>query len=371
MQIVLELLNIGHALVALTATIVLAYVCTKNRDLSLWLFGYATITVAMFMNIYRFQSQSIYLIANAFYVITCFAFFFAVFKDYRMLYIKPKMKNSSSRNKMAAAVVINPFVVGMLVFLMILLFITMVMCFRVYQKKRTPTYAFLTISTISFQVAIIGTFINSLGISVYEFSATVTFVSLTLLLSTAIAGLIDLELDASKKKVDTLMEIAKNTSINLANIATELAASANEVNASSEEISSTTQEVANDSRQVMESSKDINQILNIITSISEQTNLLALNASIEAGRAGEYGRGFAVVAAEVRKLAEESKNAINSTNEKVQIILSKIQSTASSIEGISASAEEQTASMEEIAATTNKLGSLAEELRDTLTEGKL
>jgi methyl-accepting chemotaxis protein len=47
-----------------------------------------------------------------------------------------------------------------------------------------------------------------------------------------------------------------------------------------------------------------------IASISEKTNLLALNAAIEAARAGEQGRGFAVVAEEVRKLAEQSSEAV-------------------------------------------------------------
>jgi len=169
-------------------------------------------------------------------------------------------------------------------------------------------------------------------------------------------------------KMEDVLKVGSDASINVANMATELAASASEVNAASEEISSTTQEVANDSQNMMISSNEIKRIMDIIVTISEQTNLLALNASIEAGRAGEFGRGFAVVADEVRKLAEESKNSVGITGNKISEILKGIESTTGSLEGISASAEQQTASMEEISATANKLGILAEDLKNNLAQ---
>lgn len=57
--------------------------------------------------------------------------------------------------------------------------------------------------------------------------------------------------------------------------------------------------------------EEIKVMSDTIKGISSQINLLALNAAIEASRAGELGKGFAVVAEEVKKLAEQSSDAVS------------------------------------------------------------
>ncbi len=175
-------------------------------------------------------------------------------------------------------------------------------------------------------------------------------------------------LDLHEKTIKNMLIESSETSIDVANIATELAASSNEVNAAAEEIASTTQNIFINSKKVMSSTDDIQKLMSLIINISEQTNLLALNASIEAGRAGEYGRGFAVVADEVRKLAEESKTSIKNSSEKIDEIIQQIRDTYMEMEGISASTEEQTSSMEEINSTAERLSALAEELKTSLNQ---
>ena len=70
-----------------------------------------------------------------------------------------------------------------------------------------------------------------------------------------------------------------------------------------------------------EQTQQIGEIISTVNEISSQSNMLALNASVEAARAGEHGQGFSVVAAEVRSLADQSRQATS----QVKNILSEIQ----------------------------------------------
>jgi methyl-accepting chemotaxis protein len=76
-----------------------------------------------------------------------------------------------------------------------------------------------------------------------------------------------------------------------------------------------------------EQAAQIDEIIATVNDFADQSNLLALNASIEAAKAGDQGRGFAVVAAEVRNLADQSKEATAA----VRTILGEIQRATNTV----------------------------------------
>ena len=116
------------------------------------------------------------------------------------------------------------------------------------------------------------------------------------------------------EKVQNSVKHAKETNV----ITSELGVQIEESNEKMNEMVKAMEEIDN-------SSRNIREIINTIASISEQTNLLALNAAIEAARAGESGKGFVVVAEEVRKLAEESSQAVKDTAELIESSIKSVE----------------------------------------------
>lgn len=132
-----------------------------------------------------------------------------------------------------------------------------------------------------------------------------------------------------------------NAAMEISNRAEDLRIKARKSQENADKIYSDTQSKLKDAIEQSKAIVQIKALSDAILQITSQTNLLALNAAIEAARAGTAGKGFAVVADEIRKLAEDSKEAVNEIQTVTTAVLESVQNLIDSSEGILSFIEKQ------------------------------
>lgn len=117
--------------------------------------------------------------------------------------------------------------------------------------------------------------------------------------------------------------------------------------------------VANRSDVLGNRSRQIYRVLDLIKEISHETHILSLNAAIEASAAGEHGERFAVVAEEVRRLAERSRESVES----VRGLLDEF---TGAIRSVAIATEEGSKSADEVLGRSRATSGVIDELREAL-----
>jgi len=106
-------------------------------------------------------------------------------------------------------------------------------------------------------------------------------------------------------------------------------------------------------KQLSEKIETIMEIVDTVEDIAGQTNLLSLNASIEAARSSDNGRGFTVVAEEVRELAEESQQDVETIRKNLGEFTEHVENLSSSISEQFTNLEASNQALEEVAESSN------------------
>ncbi|OCT16571.1 chemotaxis protein [Paenibacillus pectinilyticus] len=158
-----------------------------------------------------------------------------------------------------------------------------------------------------------------------------------------------------KQKIQTLADEQHHMLTTISSAVQELASMMVELGSSSQTVADTAIQTAESQDlsntridELNDEIKDIAKMGSVMKEISDQTHLLGLNAAIEAARSGEHGRGFEVVANEVRKLATNSREALDQIQSKLKLISQKLELVRKGSEETTHYARTQAASAQEL-----------------------
>ena len=121
---------------------------------------------------------------------------------------------------------------------------------------------------------------------------------------------------------------------------------------------------------INEASMKIGNIISEIESIASQTNLLSLNASIEAARAGEAGRGFSVVADQIRQLAEQSSQSAVDTRTLIEGAMQEVENGSKVADRAVASIEIVVDGIKQVATSSKELSTISANQALTMAEAE-
>ena len=190
-----------NAIIAGVASITFGIACKKQKNLRSWLFSYIFLAIGNVLDIFQFGNLLITLLAIIIFALAAVFFFIATFLEYYKIFIKTQNQNLAIRDKFTVVLVIGSIFLGVYIFIIIMLFISTIMLFRIYMKNHSATKLFLLITSISAMICIIALYISYFGIEgAYFFSNILVTFFVTLMLSTSFVALLE------QKIIDTLNE---------------------------------------------------------------------------------------------------------------------------------------------------------------------
>ncbi|MFN2341444.1 MAG: heme NO-binding domain-containing protein [Halanaerobium sp.] len=173
------------------------------------------------------------------------------------------------------------------------------------------------------------------------------------------------------EEIEKLAEAGQDSRDNLENAVSNIRSSTQAVEDVNDRISGVREAFASVNqlgKQLSEKIETIMEIVDTVEDIAGQTNLLSLNASIEAARSSDNGRGFTVVAEEVRELAEESQQAVETIRKNLGEFTEHVETLSSSISEQFSNLEASNQALEEVADSSNNATNDIESATDQVVD---